>query len=70
MTVDVKGKEEIFVLQDEINQCIEALSVNLSSNSQFKYIHDDRLPDTVEGDIDKFRLALTTVAEFSMRFAV
>lgn len=44
--------------------------MNLTSNSQFKFIHDDRLPDTVEGDIDKFRLGLTTVAEFAMRFAV
>ena len=72
MTVNIKGNscKESFVLHDEITQCIEALTVNLTSNSQFKYIHDDRLPDTVEADIDKFMLGLTTVAEFAMRFTM
>lgn len=58
------------MLADEIKNCIESLSVNLSQQNSFKFIHDDRLPDMVVGDLEKFRLALVTVAEFAMRHSV
>jgi hypothetical protein len=70
MAVDAKLSRTTFVLQDEINNCIEGLSVNLSQHNTFKYIHDDRLPDLVVSDVEKFRLALVTVAEFAMKNSV
>ena len=70
MAVDSKLTCTTFVLEDEINNCIEGLSVNLSQTNSFKYIHDERLPDMVDGDVEKFRLALVTVAEFAMKNSV
>ena len=70
MSSHFKLSKDTFMLKDEINYCIEGLSVNLGQNSSFKFTHDDRLPDLVICDLEKFRLALITVAEFAMKHSV
>jgi hypothetical protein len=70
MAVDSKRTKTTFDLEDEINNCIEGLSVNLTQNNTFKYIHDERLPDMVNAEVEKFRLALVTVSEFAMKHSI
>jgi hypothetical protein len=68
MSSNFQLKKVSFKLRNEINYLIEGLSVNLNENTCLKFIHDDRLPEIVEGDVDKFRLALITVIEFAMNY--
>lgn len=43
--------------------------MNLNENTSLKFIHDDRLPEIFNGDVEKFRLALITVTEFAMKYS-
>ena len=69
MSSNFQLNKNSFILKDEINYCIEGLSVNLNQNTSLRFIHDDRLPEIFNGDVEKFRLALITVTEFAMKYS-
>lgn len=46
-----KHQETTFLLEEEVKYCFEGLSVNLNAHTTFKFVHDDRLPDLVKGDL-------------------
>jgi hypothetical protein len=56
-----------FLLEDEIDYVIEGLSVNLHDITQIKCKHDDRLPDSVIGDLSTLRLAFVSLIEYGMK---
>ena len=47
---------------------MEGLSVNLNSVTYIKFNHDDRLPETVQCDLQTLQLAFNTLIEFGMRY--
>jgi len=57
-----------FLLEDEIKYIVEGLTVNLNAVTSIKFVHDDRLPDVVQGDLKTLRLALVTLIEFGMKY--
>jgi len=60
--------EENFWLKDEVMYILETLSVNcLGKFATLNFKHDETLPDKVCGDIFKFRLALSSIAEFALK---
>lgn len=66
MSNNLKANSKCFNLQEEIIYSIEGLSVSLSQSNQLSFIHDDRLPEVLKGDLEKLKLALITVIEFAM----
>jgi hypothetical protein len=51
MSSRTKFEKIAFLLQDEVKYSLEGLSVNLNAHTSFKFIHDDRLPDMVLGNL-------------------
>lgn len=66
----IKGTcEENFLLRDEVVQCVESLSLKcLSDGTTLKLDANKHLPEKLQGDVQRFRLALQAVAEFAMRY--
>lgn len=62
------NKPTDFLFSGELNYCIDGISVNLNEQTQIKYIHDESIPEDVNGDKETFRLALLTLAEFAIKF--
>jgi hypothetical protein len=64
-----KNNDENFLLRDEIMQCVESLSVKcLNHSATLKLDANKSLPEKLSGDLQKFRLVLQAVSEFSMRY--
>ncbi|CDW71528.1 multi-sensor hybrid histidine kinase [Stylonychia lemnae] len=64
-----KNLDENFLLRDEIMQCVESLSVKcLNASTTLKLDASKNLPEKLKGDVQRFRLALQSVSEFSMRY--
>ena len=59
---------QCFNLQEVINYSIEGLSVSLHQLTILSFVHDDRLPEVLSGDLDNFKLALITVIEFAVKY--
>lgn len=63
-----KHQKENFLLKDEILHIVESLSVKSLSNDAMLRLDSKSLPERLEGDIHKFRLALQSVIEFACRY--
>jgi hypothetical protein len=60
--------EENFLLKEEILQCVESLSAKcLGQNASIK-LDTKYLPEKLQGDVNKFRLALHCVVEFVLTY--
>jgi len=68
MSASINKEKTDFYLEDEIKYTLDGLTVNLNAVTSLKFIHDDRLPDTVQGDLKTLRLAITTLIEFGMNY--
>jgi hypothetical protein len=54
-----KAQEENFVLKDEILQVVESLTIKcLNQAATLKLDSNKYLPEKLEGDVHRFRLAL------------
>lgn len=47
MSASLNKEKSDFYLEDEIKYTLDGLTVNLNAVTSLKFIHDDRLPDTV-----------------------
>lgn len=54
----VRSDTKDFLLVDEINYCLEGLSVNLNTMTSINLQISNVLPEKVCGDLEKFRLIL------------
>lgn len=67
MCSGAKSETTEFLLENEIKYILEGLTCNLNEETSLKFVHDDRLPDTVQGDLKTLRLAISILVEFAMK---
>jgi hypothetical protein len=60
--------EETFLLKEEVLQCIESLSAKCLSQTASIKLDTKCLPERLQGDVQKFRLALHSVVEFALTY--
>ena len=63
-----QSDESDFLLADEIRYCIEGFSCALDLKTTLNFTHDESLPQKVSGDLEKFRLVVSTMVEFALKY--
>ena len=67
---DKNFNSEDFLLEDEIHYSIDGVSMRLSENTEnrIEFTHDKILPKVFSGDLEKFRLVIHTILDFSVKY--
>ena len=67
---DKKFNSEDFLLEDEIHYSIDGVSMRLSENTEnrIEFTYDKILPKVFSGDLEKFRLVIHTILDFSVKY--
>ena len=68
--LDKNFQKEDFLLEDEIHYSIDGVSMRLSEHSEnrIEFTHDKILPKVFLGDLEKFRLVIHTLLDFSVKY--
>lgn len=56
------------MLSDEVQNCIKGISISLSTKVHINFDYENNLPLRVIGNVEKFRLAIMTLLEFSIKY--
>ena len=70
MTNEVDIRYEDFLLEDELHYSIDGVSMHLSekTDNRIDFNHDKLLPSVFNGDKEKFRIAIHTLLDFSVKY--
>lgn len=63
-------KNENYVLNDEIDFCIEGLTASKWEKEIEIYLTKGEMPRKVLGDLMRFRICIRTMLDFGMKFSI
>lgn len=57
-----------FLLGDEVKYAIQGVSLNMNPSVSINFTYENNLPQQVRGNLEKFKLAILTALEFSIKY--